>query len=93
MSLSDTGHQRSMVPIGVRVAGFVTSILREWHKKPEDRLVEDLERLALSAPHLLTDIGFARDAKASSSAKTIWCKGSLRVAISSRDGSVSVLQR
>lgn len=93
MSLSDAGHERSLAPIRVLVLRLVTSVPRIKVRKPEHRLREDLERIASSAPHLLADIGFVRDPKVSSPAETIWCKGSLRVAISSRDGSVSVLQR
>ncbi|WP_158217955.1 hypothetical protein [Marinibacterium profundimaris] len=45
------------------------------------QLRNDLERLALCAPHLLSDIGFERDAKACSGEKVVWCRGTLRVII------------
>ncbi len=44
-------------------------------KGPEARLIEELERLALSAPHMLEDIGFVRDLKACSSEKTVLRRG------------------
>lgn len=91
MSMSDAGRQTYLAPIGVMVLRLVSSGLRD--RKPEDRFLEDLERIAASAPHLLSDIGLERDPGMSSPAETVWCKGSLRVAISSRDGSVSVLRR
>ena len=93
MSVSEVRRERPLAPVSVMIARLAASLLRVRDRNPPDRLREDLERIAVCAPHLLIDIGFIRDAKASSSVETIWYKGSLRVAISSRDGSVSVLQR
>lgn len=92
MSLSVTGHQRSLAPIGVAVARLVTSMRCRHRRKPEDQLRQNLERIAVSTPHLLSDIGFVRDPKASSSLETIWVNGSLRLSISSQNVSVSVHQ-
>lgn len=39
---------------------------------PDAQLQEELERVALSAPHILEDIGFERDLKACSSEKAVW---------------------
>lgn len=44
-------------------------------KTPDAQLQKELERLALSAPHMLADIGFERDIKACSSEKTVWRRG------------------
>ena len=93
MSLSVTGHERSLAPVGVAIARLVTSVRRRSRRKPQDQLRENLERIAVSAPHLLSDIGFVRDPKASSLLEAIWANGSLRLSISSRDGSVTILQR
>lgn len=93
MSVNDAGHHRSLAPIGELVACLLAAVGRARGRTPEDQLREDLERIALSAPHLLVDIGFVRDPKASSPVMTTWYRGPLRVAISSRDGSVSVLRR
>ena len=45
------------------------------------QLKKELERLALSAPHMLADIGFERDLKACSSEKAVWRRGSQCVII------------
>lgn len=42
---------------------------------PDAPLQKELERLALSAPHMLSDIGFERDVEASSIEKTVWRRG------------------
>lgn len=47
------------------------------------QLKKELERLALSAPHMLVDIGFERDLKACSSEKAVWRRGPHCVIISS----------
>lgn len=44
-------------------------------------LQKELERLALSAPHMLSDIGFERDVEASSSEKAVWRRGAHCVVI------------
>ena len=48
---------------------------------PDVSLQKEIERLALSAPHVLSDIGFERDAKASSCDKEIWRRGAHCVVI------------
>jgi len=53
-------------------------------------LREDLERLALSAPHMLSDIGFERDARACSPEQEVWCRGADRVTIFANTHSVFV---
>jgi hypothetical protein len=50
---------------------------------PDAQLQLELERLALSAPHMLADIGFERDPRACSSEKTVWRRGKYCVIISS----------
>ena len=47
----------------------------------DEQLRKDLERLALSAPHTLADIGFKRDVEASSSEKAVWRRGNCCVVI------------
>lgn len=53
-------------------------------------LQADLERLAVSAPHVLADIGFERDAKACSHDKVAWRRGTHRVTVSITTHKVSV---
>ena len=50
----------------------------------------DLERLALSAPHVLADIGFERDLVGCNPDQTVWRRGSICVAISTTARSVSI---
>lgn len=50
----------------------------------------DLERLALSAPHVLADIGFECDLFACKPDQTVWRRGSICVAISTTARSISV---
>ncbi|MGI3168495.1 hypothetical protein ACRARG_05050 [Pseudooceanicola sp. C21-150M6] len=56
------------------------SISRFIQRSPGDRLLEDLERMALLSPHLLNDIGFSRDAAAVPDT-TVWRKGELKVVV------------
>ena len=71
---------------------FVSFFTRGSGKEPKEQYCEDLERLALSAPHLLADIGFEPDLRSSSPVKTIWRKGATSVALSSGKVSVSVFR-
>ena len=48
---------------------------------PRNLVTEELERLALLSPHLLADLGFRRDAAVSSSDRTTWRRGPLRVVL------------
>ncbi len=48
---------------------------------PDAQLQKDLERLALSAPHMLADIGFERDLKACSCEKAVWRRGTCCVIV------------
>ena len=50
-------------------------IPRSAVETPDARLQKQLEHLALSAPHMLADIGFERDVEASSSEKAVWRRG------------------
>jgi len=50
--------------------------------KTNAQLQTDLERLALSAPHMLSDIGLERDAKAYSCGKDVWRRGRHCVTVS-----------
>ena len=45
------------------------------------RLQEELERIALTAPHMLADIGFERDPMACSSDRAVWRRGTHCVVI------------
>jgi len=47
------------------------------------KLKRELERLALSAPHMLPDIGFERDLNACTEEKAVWRRGTHYVIISS----------
>ncbi len=62
---------------------FKKMIPRFDSDKTNARLQNDLERLALSAPHMLSDIGFERDAKACSCGKDVWRRGRHCVTVSS----------
>jgi hypothetical protein len=79
--------------IGAGVLRVLAPFLRSQPDEAEDPLHRELQRIVNAAPHLLTDIGFERDPAASSPAETIWVGGALRVAVATRDRSVSVLQR
>ena len=50
---------------------------------PDAQLKKELERLALSAPHMLADIGFERDLNACTDEKAVWRRGTHCVIISS----------
>ncbi len=54
---------------------------RSGAKTPDAQLNLELERLALSAPHMLADIGFERDFKVCSHEKTVWRRGTVYVTI------------
>ena len=55
------------------------------------QLRKELERLALSAPHMLQDLGFERDLTACSSEKVVWRLGAHSVIVSSsKQAAVSV---
>ena len=56
-------------------------ILASGVEAADTQLQKELERLALSAPHMLADIGFERDTKACSSEKAVWRRGTQRVII------------
>lgn len=58
--------------------------------RPNAQLRADLERLALAAPHVLSDIGFKRDGQACSNEKVVWRRGSDCVTILSSSQSISV---
>ena len=90
MSMTDASHQRFFAPVGAVLWRLVATAFNDRPNKAEDQLYKDLERIAATAPHLLNDIGFECDHKASSSEDTIFCRGALRVAISALDGSVSI---
>lgn len=63
-------------------ASFKKIIPMSWVQTPDAQLQRELERLALSAPHMLADIGFERDSKACSSEKEVWRRGTHCVIIS-----------
>ncbi|PWJ12868.1 hypothetical protein [Jannaschia seohaensis] len=69
---------------------FEKLVPRHREREPRAPLRQDLERLALSAPHMLADIGFARDPKASSPGRTVWRRGPLCVVVSAVAPEVSV---
>jgi hypothetical protein len=69
---------------------FKKLIHRGQKEHRSEQLEEVLKRLALSAPHILADIGFERDLGACSAGRTIWRRGPLRVTISTVVGSVSI---
>lgn len=48
-------------------------------------LAEALERLALTSPHLLADMGFEMDGGAASPTRTVWRRGRLSVTIERGD--------
>lgn len=90
MSVTHADHPRFFAPFGAVLWRLVAKARSERPSKAGEQLFEDLERIASTAPHLLNDIGFECDRKASSSEETIFCKGAVRVVISALDGSVSI---
>lgn len=68
-----------------KVADMLTSFKKHIPmprvETPDTQLQKELERLALSAPHMLADMGFERDAKACSSEKVVWRRGTHSVII------------
>ena len=56
-------------------------ILTSGIEPPETQLQMDLERLALSAPHMLADIGFEREVAACGPNVDVWSKKDIRFAI------------
>lgn len=50
-------------------------------ESPDTQLQRDLERLALSAPHVLADLGFEQDLEACTSEKAVWRRGTHSVII------------
>ena len=58
-------------------------ILMIGKRTPDARLRNDLERLALSAPHMLADIGFEREAAACGPHLDVWRRQGTSVVIQS----------
>ena len=56
-------------------------ILRPVDPAVDAHLLQNIERLALTAPHVLADLGFERDVHASSPQRTVWRKGRTRVVL------------
>lgn len=56
-----------------RIAGKVATLRPA--KDLNERFYEDIERLALSSPHLLADVGFKRDISKSSTKTEVWRNG------------------
>ena len=54
------------------VASLKKLILTSAVKTPDAQLQMDLERLALSAPHVLADIGFEREVEACGPGVDVW---------------------
>ncbi|MEQ8898977.1 MAG: hypothetical protein RID23_18005 [Roseovarius sp.] len=52
-------------------------------------LLDELERLALTSPHLLADMGFEIDRRAGSPTRTVWRRAGLCVTIE-RGGSPAI---
>lgn len=80
----------------INVSGWMRAVMRKTIPKigterSEEDFRNDLERLALTAPHLLQDIGFERDVEASAQEKVVWRRGKYCVTIcrSSETASVS----
>jgi 4-hydroxyphenylpyruvate dioxygenase-like putative hemolysin len=87
-------RELDQVPHHTRSASFrerlKKSIPQGQDGHPREQLEEALERIALSAPHILADIGFLRDLRECSPERTVWRQGSLRVTISTAGRSVSI---
>ena len=68
-----------------KISEVLTVITKIIPKSQEDtsdkKLQQELERLALSATHMLADIGFKRDVQMSSGEKAVWRRGPHRVII------------
>jgi hypothetical protein len=90
MSLKKFAQDLPFAQSGVFLGLFKKLIPQKKVGQPSEPLVEDLERLALSAPHVLADIGFERDFEAFSPEKRVWRRGQLCVIISTAAPTVSV---
>jgi len=90
MSLKKFAQDLPFVQSGVFHGLFKKLIPQEQVGQLSEQFVKDLERLALSAPHVLADIGFERDFEAFSPEKRIWRRGQLCVIISTAAPTVSV---
>lgn len=58
---------------------------------PDAQLKKELERLALSAPHTLADIGFERDVNACSCERVVWRRGRHSVIVFSAKHAAAVI--
>lgn len=56
-------------------------VSRHKPRSSSDHLLEELERLALLSPHLLSDIGFRHDTAASAPGLKVWRRGELQVVV------------
>lgn len=64
----------------IRIAAEKLTLFRE-RDTADTHLAQHIERLALSAPHVLEDIGFERDERASSAVQTVWRRGRVQVTV------------
>lgn len=75
------GNGSSIKNVADMLAACKKIIPKSRVETPGAPLQKELERLALSAPHMLLDIGFERDVEASSSEKVVWRRGTHCVVI------------
>lgn len=71
---------REALAMSVFLNRIKKSISRFIQRSPGDRLLDELERMALLSPHLLNDIGFSRDGAAAPDTK-VWRNGELKVVV------------
>ncbi len=64
-----------------KLVGCKKIILSLGNETRGAQLQKELERLALTAPHMLADIGFKRDPNACSGEKEVWRRGTHSVII------------
>ena len=81
MLASELEHDPSIRKSATFLEVLKKVIPRRRDKELNTHLRADLERLAFSAPHMLSDIGFERDVKACSPDKEVWRRGTHSVTI------------
>jgi len=71
----------SITKVADLLAAYKKIIPTSGVELPDTQLQRDLQRLALSAPHMLADLGFEQDLKVCTSEKAVWRRGTHSVII------------
>ncbi len=89
VSLTDEGIRAASPRLWLAMVVEKVTLLR---REPDmnAHFEQHVARLALTAPHVLADIGFVRDDSASSLGRTVWRRGRTRVTVAPGAPSVSI---